>query len=76
MSMESAKSFIEKIKNDEDFKNKVTKYKDNEARTAFIKQAGYDFTGEDMELAKAELSEEDLNGVSGAGAMCFSIFPW
>lgn len=49
MSMESAKLFVERIKNDEDFRNRVNECKDNETRKAFVSQQGFDFTGEDIE---------------------------
>jgi len=66
MSMESAKLFVERMKNDEDFRNIVNECKDNETRKAFVSEQGFDFTGEDIELVKAELSEEDLTGLAGA----------
>ncbi|MEQ8222259.1 MAG: Nif11-like leader peptide family natural product precursor [Candidatus Eremiobacterota bacterium] len=65
MSMESAKAFVERLKTDEDFRNKVTDCKNDEAWKAFVKQAGYEFTKDDMELLKAELTEDDLDGVAG-----------
>ncbi len=38
MSIESAKTFIEKSKTDEDFAKQVKECKDAEARKAFVKQ--------------------------------------
>ncbi len=67
--MESAKLFVERMKNDEDFRNRVNGCKDNETRKAFVSEQGFDFTGEDIELVKAELSDEDLTGLAGAGAV-------
>lgn len=66
MSMKSAKLFVERMKNDEDFRNRVNECKNNETRKAFVLKEGFDFTGEDIELVKAELSDEDLIGLSGA----------
>jgi predicted ribosomally synthesized peptide with nif11-like leader len=51
MSMKSAKAFIERMKTDEEFRTKVTEYKDTETRTAFVKSQGFDFTADDIELA-------------------------
>ena len=65
MSIESAKAFLEKIKNDEDFRKSVRKIATAEERMEFVKGAGFDFTKEDMATLKDELSESDLDGVSG-----------
>jgi len=67
MSLESAKAFVEKINTDEDFRNKVTEFKDTESRMAFVKSQGFDFTPDDIEKAKGELSEEALDAISGGG---------
>ncbi len=69
MSMESAKAFIERMKTDEDFRNKVNECKDQETRMAFVKHAGFNFTKDDLDLAKAELSDDVVSDVSG-GALC------
>jgi len=74
MSMESAKAFMERIKTDEDFRNKVNECKDQEARKAFVKQAGYGFTKDDLELAKAELIDDELSDVSGGDDDFFGFF--
>ncbi len=65
MSMESAKAFMERMNTDEDFRNKVNECKDQEARKAFVKQAGFNFTKDDLDLAKVELNEGDLSSVVG-----------
>ncbi|MEQ8192203.1 MAG: Nif11-like leader peptide family natural product precursor [Candidatus Eremiobacterota bacterium] len=69
MSMESAKAFMERMKTDEDFRNKVNECKDQEARKALVISEGYNFTKDDIELMKAELSDDVLSEVSG-GALC------
>jgi len=71
MSLEAARGFVERVKTDEDFRTKINDCKDRDVRIAFIKQAGYEFSGEDIELLKAELTEGDLDGVAGgANASC------
>jgi len=65
MSLEGAKAFMERIKTDDEFGKKFAECKDHELRMTFVKQAGYDFTGDDLELAMVEISESDLNGISG-----------
>jgi predicted ribosomally synthesized peptide with nif11-like leader len=63
--MESAKAFMERMKNDEDFRKKVTECKDNEARKAFVLKEGFDFAVDEMKEEIGELTDEDLEGVAG-----------
>lgn len=77
MSIESAKAFIEKVKNDESFKNKLGELKDGQARLEFAKKAGFDFSANDIEKVKAEqgLTDEELDGVAGGcGHACLKDF--
>lgn len=76
MSLESAKSFMERMKNDEDFKNKVVECKDSEVRMKYVQEAGFNFTAEDMELAGAELSEEDIMAIAGGEKICGILPPY
>lgn len=65
MSMESAKAYMERMKNDEDFRKKVTECKNNEERKFFVVSEGFDFSVEDIKQASGELSEEELDKLSG-----------
>jgi predicted ribosomally synthesized peptide with nif11-like leader len=65
MSSESAKAFVEKMKTDADFAKKVMECKGKEAREAFVKNAGFDFSVEDLKTSKAELTDEELELVAG-----------
>lgn len=81
MSMESAKAFIEKMKTDEDFRNKVNEYKDNENRKAFLMKEGFTFTEKDIKALKTELTEDELQRISaGTTGYCFLLntghHPW
>jgi predicted ribosomally synthesized peptide with nif11-like leader len=67
MSLESAKAYIERMKIDEDFATKVTACKNTEARITFVKEEGFTFTVEDIELLKAELTDDEVMTVSGGG---------
>ena len=67
MSMESAKSFIERVNTDEDFAQKVSECKDPESRMTFVKSQGFDFTGEEVRIASWELRDEELEQVAGSG---------
>jgi predicted ribosomally synthesized peptide with nif11-like leader len=69
MSIESAKSFIERMKTDEAFAKKVTACKDAEERSAFVQEEGFDFTASELREAGTVLSDDDLEGVAG-GRTC------
>ena len=66
MSIESAKAFMERMKTDEDFRNKVNECKDNEARKALVVKEGYDFTVEELKGTRlVVLTDEELDSVGG-----------
>lgn len=72
MSIESAKMFVEKMVTDRDFAEEVTACKDSEARLAFVKEAGFDFTPEEIASVMeggddGELNDAELEAVSGGG---------
>lgn len=69
MSIHSAKNFIERMKTDEDFAKKVIAFKDSEERLAFVKMEGFDFTSDEINQTAGELSDEELERVSG-GYIC------
>ncbi len=68
MSIESAKDFLEKIKNDEDFSEQFEVLPDHEAREKLAKESGFDFTKEELDQLRDEmLTEEELDSVAGGG---------
>ncbi len=69
MSRESAKKLLEKIQQDEDFKNKLSSMKTKEERIEFIKGEGFDFTEEEFHQARTELTPETLDEAAG-GSGC------
>ncbi len=70
MSLESAKEFVERMNNDEDFAKEVVSCKDAEMRKAFVKKAGFDFTLEELKAYRSELTDEQLESLKG-GAFSF-----
>ena len=71
MSVESAKDFLKKYAKDGDFRAKLEGAASNEDRKKMTKDAGFDFTKEELKEAmggSAELSDEDLEKVSGGNA--------
>lgn len=65
MSIESAKAFIEKMKTDIDFAGKVAACADAQARMALVKAAGFDFTPEEIAGLSRELTDQEVDGVTG-----------
>ncbi len=68
MSISSARAFIERMGTDIEFKMKVTECKDEKNRMEFVTSHGFDFTKEDIEVIKSELSEEEISNLSGGGS--------
>ena len=67
MSIESAKAFLERVENDEDFRKELGVQASAEERIKFAKAQGFDFTKEEIQNVYANLSEEELDAVSGGG---------
>lgn len=65
MSLESAKMFIEKMRIDREFAEKVRDCNDSAARWEFVKEAGFDFTAEEIQKVQMELTDEELDMVAG-----------
>jgi len=55
MSIQSAKSFVERLKNDAKFVDELRKCKDLQEKKELIESEGYDFTAEEIEEVKKEL---------------------
>ncbi len=69
MSVESAKAFVEKFNADEAFRKSLDDAADDAARQQAAKDAGFDFTKDDLKTVtgekKGELSEAELESVAG-----------
>ena len=74
MSLESAKQFIERMKNDTDFAKQVTACADAQERMALVKTEGYEFTQEEIGQIKEQLSDEELDNITGGGCICADIW--
>lgn len=75
MSIQSAKKFIERMKTDEDFAEKVIACKDSGERLAFVKKEGFDFTKAEVDAAANEISDDELYEVAGGGNACWDDKP-
>ncbi len=65
MTIESAKAYLERLRNDEDFRKEVGEKSSPEDWMKFVKENGFDFSKEEFEQVKSELSEEELDRIDG-----------
>lgn len=65
MSIESAKAYVERMKTDKEFARSIVEAKDAEKRNQIIKSAGFDFTKEHFDSVVSELSEDEVDTISG-----------
>ena len=66
MSEEQLKAFWEAVQADAGLQEKLSAAKDADAVVAIAKAAGFEISVEEVARAQAELSDEELSGVSGA----------
>ena len=73
MSEEQLKAFLEKVKADTTFKEKLNRAADADAVVEIAKEAGFSITSEDiqpMQSATVELSDDELEGTAGGLNWC------
>lgn len=59
MSVESAKTYITRMRNDEEFRHMINAVSEDEkASWALIKEQGYDFSMQEFQLARDEIYKE------------------
>ncbi len=74
MSIESAKAFVERMNTDDDFRKELDEKSSGEDRMQFVKANGFDFSKEEFEQVKSELSEGELEKVPGGGMECDDVY--
>ena len=65
MSQEDARAFMEKMKNDARFREKILAEEDGEKCLQLINQEGFDFSIEDLSKLQEVIEERDLKDVAG-----------
>ena len=65
MSEEQVRAFLEAVKADAGLQEKLKAAGDAETVVAIAKAAGFVISADDLKKAQAELSEEELEGVTG-----------
>ena len=71
MSIESAKAFLERVKNDEDFRKEVGEKTSMDKRMEFVKAQGFDFTKEELGEVRSEFSDSELEEVAGGACTVY-----
>ncbi len=72
MSVESAKAFVERLKNDEEWRKKLNAAQSKEERLAMAKAEGFDFTDDEAQNVRSQLSDAELSAISGARCCNYS----
>lgn len=65
MSEDQLKAFLEAVKADAGLQEKLRGVTDTDALVAIAKSAGFLLTTDELQRAQAEVSEDELEGVSG-----------
>ena len=65
MSIESAKAFLERVRNDEDFRKNVGEIATVKQRMEYVKRAGFEFSKQELDNVTSELTDEELDAVAG-----------
>ncbi len=70
MSVQAAKDFVAKIKEDKSLEDSLVSADDDDARRKIAKDTGFDFTRDEMkeaisEISGKQLSDDDLDSVAG-----------
>ena len=65
MSLDQARAFIEKMKSDEAFRNRIVAIEDVDARLVAASEAGFEFTKEELKEVQSELSDDELDQAAG-----------
>ena len=67
ISIESAKAFLERVGNDEDFRKELEGKTSVEERIKFAKAQGFDFTKGEVRECMESLSDEQLDAIAAGG---------
>ena len=65
MSVESAKAFVDRMKQNDEFSGKIKECKDPQERSRLVKEAGFAFTADEITAVSRELSDMELELVWG-----------
>jgi predicted ribosomally synthesized peptide with nif11-like leader len=63
MSIESARAFLHRMRNDLEFKHRIVSAESPAKRQEIIKGAGFDFSREHLDSLAGELSPEEMSAL-------------
>ncbi len=69
MSIQSAKAFIERVQNDEDFRKELEESASAEERMKFAKARGFYFTTGEIKELKDTLTDDELESVAAGSCV-------
>ncbi len=73
MSLDQARAFVEKMKSDEAFRDRILAIEDVDARLAAASSAGFQFTETEVKEVQSELSDAELDSAAGGGGATISL---
>ena len=76
MSVEQLTAFLEVVKTDAGLQEKLKADADSNAVVTIAKAAGFVISAEELKKSQAEISEEELEGVAGAGRCGIGSLFW
>jgi predicted ribosomally synthesized peptide with nif11-like leader len=74
MAIGSARDFLTKVRKDAEFCQRLRDCKSRAEQSEFVRQAGFQFSREEIRAASGELEDADLDMISG-GAQCCGLNP-
>ncbi|TLU83849.1 MAG: Nif11-like leader peptide family natural product precursor [Chlorobium sp.] len=70
MSIDQAKAFLKELNINSELKQKLLSCSTAEARMKCARESGFEFTAEEIDNARSELFDDELDTVSGGGSCC------
>lgn len=73
MTNSQLQDFLKKVKNDSGLQAKLKNANSAQSVVETAKEAGFTINASELEMAKAEISEKDLESVAGGGGDCIQL---
>jgi len=71
MSLDQARAFIEKMKSDGAFRDRIMAIEAVDARLAAARDAGFEFTEAEIKEVNSEFKDDQLDCVAGGACQCW-----
>ncbi|MGV8161699.1 MAG: Nif11-like leader peptide family natural product precursor [Candidatus Nanoarchaeia archaeon] len=76
MSIESAKAYIQRMKTDEEFRNRILNCKDKEERMLLVREEGFEFSRKEIAQVSNLLNGDILQQIAGGRAYPACTADW